>query len=686
MLRDRIFVVVFAVTFAFFPKPAIAQQLSWATQGGAPVNQAQIVDVKVSNTGMTYAIGLFTGSIVIGQNILSGTDQHFLVKYNNVGNVEWARTFNAQATTALTIDHNSNVSVFGYSSSNSIFGLVHSQGFYVVQLDSLGAEKWIYDFENSAGQAKVVDVSVDEFSNIYAIGSYNGIVNIGGSTFNNFNNNAVMDYFIAKWDSAGSLLWAKRSGATVIGSSEFIPSALAIGNTGNIIITGGITGKFVFVGTDTIQSQGPRDLFIVKYDAQGRYVFGFNDGLTNLETSTALALDENENIYLSGYYTGTNITTIGGQILVSGTGSRRCFIAKFDSVGTFTALRQVGGADHYPHSLTYSDGSLYYASQYQNSKLYSFDVDLNPIWNFTVTGNTSSNFNYPLSIASNTDALIVGGYYEGIAEIEDSTFTASGQNDFYLAKFSLCHNQPITLQPNAVTFCQGDSALITINGTTQNNVNWYYNGQLVPNESSDTLIVFQAGTYFATAYYRPNCISSSDTASFNVVNNPNQPAFSLTDSICITDSAIVIFGTPNGGVFAGGGVTGNMLYPNSLNDGSNLVTYTITDSNGCSSSITKTIIGYVCDTTTSIVESQLQHLDIYPNPCYDMLILRFGNSHLTKKLKLYNAIGLLVDSYSIDPNAIQSVIYLSQLSKGIYLIQLTDENAKLLGTQRVIKN
>lgn len=686
MLTNNLFIALLAIIFALSPKSVSAQQLSWATQGGAPVTQAQIIDVKVSKSGMTYAVGLFTGSIIIGQNIFNGTDQHFLVKYNNLGVVEWARTFDAQTKAALTLDQNSNVSVFGYSNSNSIFGLVHSQGFYVVQLDSMGTEKWIYDFENSAGQAQTVDLSVDQFSNIYAIGTYNGIINIGGSTFNNFTNNAGLDYFFAKWDSTGNLLWAKRSGAAVVGTSEFRPNAMSVTDTGNIIITGGIIGKFVFVGTDTIQSQGTEDLFVVKYDSQGRYKFGFNDGLTNLETSTALAVDENENIYLSGYYSGTNVTTIGGQILVSGTGNRRCFIAKYDSLGDFIALRQVGGVDHFPQSLTYSDGKIYYASHYQNSKLYSFDVSLNPIWNFTVTGNTSSNFNYPLSIATNDDALAVGGYFEGVAVIDDSTFTTTGQNDFYLAKFSLCQNQPFALQQNAVNICQGDSALIAINGATQNNVNWYYNGQLVPNESSDTLVVFQAGTYFATTYNRPNCISSSDTASVTVFNNPVQPVFLLPDSICKSDSAMLLSGSPIGGIFSGGGVTGNMLYPDSLPNGTNTIAYTFTDSNGCSSSINKTVIAYECDTFTSIADEQFQYLNIYPNPSSEKIIVRFEGQPFTRKMKLYNAFGQLIYSHIIGPNFTEYVVNLSQFANGIYLLQITDENAKLITTGRVIKN
>lgn len=63
--------------------------------------------------------------------------------------------------------------------------------------------------------------------------------------------------------------------------------------------------------------------------------------------------------------------------------------------------------------------------------------------------------------------------------------------------------------------------------------------------------------------------------------------------VCTNDPDVVLIGTPAGGVWSGIGVTGNMFNPNA---GTQTLTYTVTDMNGCSDSDQTTITVNPCIT------------------------------------------------------------------------------------------
>ncbi|MCX6269791.1 MAG: gliding motility-associated C-terminal domain-containing protein [Bacteroidetes bacterium] len=62
--------------------------------------------------------------------------------------------------------------------------------------------------------------------------------------------------------------------------------------------------------------------------------------------------------------------------------------------------------------------------------------------------------------------------------------------------------------------------------------------------------------------------------------------------MCISAPPLTLVGMPAGGLFSGDGITGNIFDPSQAQAGDHLVTYTFTDINGCSSSITRTITVY----------------------------------------------------------------------------------------------
>jgi len=73
--------------------------------------------------------------------------------------------------------------------------------------------------------------------------------------------------------------------------------------------------------------------------------------------------------------------------------------------------------------------------------------------------------------------------------------------------------------------------------------------------------------------------------------------------VCSTDPAIVLQARDAGGIWSGTGVTGNIFYPAVANTGNHVITYTITDANGCTDSDETIITVATPDATITPVDT-----------------------------------------------------------------------------------
>ena len=100
----------------------------------------------------------------------------------------------------------------------------------------------------------------------------------------------------------------------------------------------------------------------------------------------------------------------------------------------------------------------------------------------------------------------------------------------------------------------------------------------------------QAGIGMKTLLYSytdANGCSNYDTV--YIIVNPNPIVLitsTLASNYCENDDSVGLTGFPNGGVFSGNGIFGNMFYPDSAGVGSSDIVYSYTDVNGCSNNDT----------------------------------------------------------------------------------------------------
>ncbi|MFN8770778.1 MAG: SBBP repeat-containing protein [Neisseriaceae bacterium] len=233
----------------------------------------------------------------------------------------------------ISIDQNGNSYITGSTnvglSGNSQHGILD---YFITKYDKSGKLLWTKQFGKNGGSAIGTGISVEKNSaNIYVSGSTK--VGLLGEY-----QHGKDDYFIAKYNKTGDLLWFKQygeSGGTTYGTS------ISVDQNGNSYITG-----FTNIGLSGNSQHGNKDCFIAKYNKIGKLLwirqFGKDSGYTiGMSTDT----DYNGNIYVSGS------TTVG----LSGEtqhGKKDYFIAKYSKSGTLLWAKQDGETGGYTSGLS----------------------------------------------------------------------------------------------------------------------------------------------------------------------------------------------------------------------------------------------------------------------------------------------------------------------------------------------
>ncbi|MEZ6192469.1 MAG: SBBP repeat-containing protein [Phycisphaerales bacterium] len=107
------------------------------------------------------------------------------------------------------------------------------------------------------------------------------------------------DVFLKKIDPSGAELWSRQIGT----SSRDGPGDVAIDSRGNIFVTGWTAGHLA------AQNAGEVDLFLMKLDPSGNEVWSYQIGTDERDVGSSLAIDSQDNIYLSG----TTLSDFAGE-------------------------------------------------------------------------------------------------------------------------------------------------------------------------------------------------------------------------------------------------------------------------------------------------------------------------------------------------------------------------------------
>ncbi|MEO9804606.1 MAG: Ig-like domain-containing protein [Reichenbachiella sp.] len=323
-------------------------------------------DATIDASGNIYVIGSFSNTIDLNPGVgtvnVSTTNQWdydiCVIKLDANGNYLWGHAIGGDGedrATSLAVDGAGKVYITGYFNNKTGDlgidfnptggGTLTSFGgsdIFVWILDASGGFVYARNFGgtgNDTGEA----IDLDASGNIFTHGLFYGtsdFQNNGGSV--NVAANGDRDVFTMKMDSNGDYLWVKHwgQGYTNNGSIDDNPGSMKVDSQGNVI-----TAMAAFrpidmdpsAGTDTPPVwQGSYDIYTIKLDNDGNYVFGRQSGGNGTELFHEVITDTDDNIIIMSRFDNTiDLNFEAGDDTVTPEAGIDFFIVKMSSSGAY---------------------------------------------------------------------------------------------------------------------------------------------------------------------------------------------------------------------------------------------------------------------------------------------------------------------------------------------------------------
>ena len=432
--------MLLASTLLFF-KIGISQNivLNWAKEFDGGMNQA--FSIKTDNNCNVYTVGDFLGTVDFDPNasVMNLTSNAFgdayVTKLDSAGNLIWAKNIQGtggnSTSSGVAVDGQGNVYHSGVFTSTTdfdpgpgVFNLTNTMSgnrLFISKLDSNGNFKWAKDLGDAYAafnkeQLLTLESSgnliVHGIDSVYRVSPTGNVIwsshfhafsglntstyayetdnsdnlffagGLGGSfDFDPGPGSAVLsspngDVYFAKYSSSGSYVWAKQ-----IWSNTFLYlENMATSPTGESYYTGSYNGTIDFdpgPGISNMTSSVNDDVFLLKLDANGNYVWSISFGGTNstLTQNRGLVIDvdANGNVILAGTIIDTtDIDPSPATKIIGAANGTRSFVAKYDANGNFLNGESFGDPDlvgnisnlHAKNNETYLTGSFFFTNDF----------------------------------------------------------------------------------------------------------------------------------------------------------------------------------------------------------------------------------------------------------------------------------------------------------------------------------
>lgn len=234
----------------------------------------------------------------------------YLLKYNSLGNLQWNRTWGgdeSETSKGMGIDSSGNIYLAGETNS---YGSGNDD-FFLVKYDNIGVFQWYRTWGGSTSEY-LTAIDIDSSDNIY----------ITGFT-HSFENGA---FALVKYANSGTRLWnqtwwSPTYNTTTIGLGR--PS-LVIDSSNNIYLSGEIGIMYDLMNTLS-------DVFLVKYNSLGTELWNRILDRDDLDEFGAIEIDSVDTVFIGGH--AQNKTDYILNIFLQG----------YDSSGSLTSNQAWGG-------------------------------------------------------------------------------------------------------------------------------------------------------------------------------------------------------------------------------------------------------------------------------------------------------------------------------------------------------
>lgn len=455
-----------------------AQAPSWVWANGAGGTGGESGSSTCTDaSGNIYVTGSFNSpTIAFGSTTLTnaGNDDLFIVKYDALGNVQWAQGIGGigrDNSRCIVADASGNIYVTGgYDSPTLSFGTttitnVDTTDIFIAKFNPSGNLIWAKgiggtDVETSYGAA------TDATGNLYITGYFKSIALPFGaiSVINTDTSGTFSDLFVVKYNAAGNEVWAKREGCfnpDLIGTSynyfgSDIGYSICTDVSGNVLVTGAFFTKMLIFGNDTLNAgSNATHTFVLKYDNAGNPLWARGETMTpysGLGAGENITTDASGNVFVTGYFNDYYAIFGSDTVALHGNpGNPDVFIVKFDPSGNVLWLNGAGGnaTDFGRGMVTDALGNVYLTGLYSIGIDFGSGVTLGNGASFdvyVVKYNAAGTAAWAIKAGSSWqdggasiamglyNNLYVTGFYSAFMFLGSNTLSFGGGTDMFIAK------------------------------------------------------------------------------------------------------------------------------------------------------------------------------------------------------------------------------------------------------------
>jgi PKD repeat protein/methionine-rich copper-binding protein CopC len=533
-------------------------------------------------TGQTMSTNFPTTSDAYQQNYISGSGANvFLSKFNSTGNLIYSTYLGGTSSDygkGIAVDSNGNIYITGYTQSSN-FPTINAyqptfNGTSDVFLSKFSSNGTLiystYLGGNKADQG--TGIAVDNNGNIYITGqTQSPNFPTTSDAYQQSQSGTTYDVFLSEFNSNGNLNYSTYLGGT---GAEY-GNGIAVDSNGNIYITGYTTSTNFPITSDAYQttSGGDSDVFLSKFSSNGNLTYSTYLGGNSADRGNGIGVDNNGNIYITGYTTSTNFPITSDAYQTTSGGDSDVFLSKFSSNGNLTYSTYLGGnsADRGNGIAVDNQGNIYatgytgsnfpttpgaYQTTYGGGTYDAFLVEFSPIAvaGFTATPTngtaplavnftdasagypTSWSWSYSLTGADNWTEFsnIQNPSYiftsAGVYDIQLNVTNSIGSDSIVETGYITVNNQAPILNPiGNKTVNENTNLNFTVTGTDPDGDNITYNATNLPSGATFNDGVFnwtpdynQAGTYQVTFTVSDGNLTDDETITITV-NDVNRP-------------------------------------------------------------------------------------------------------------------------------------------------------------------
>lgn len=459
-MKKRVWLFVLSVCFfAVITSAQEDMKWKWAASIGSDMTD-QANHVITDKSGNCYVTGYFASDQVIieGDTLENkGGNDFLLVKYNEHDTTDWVLHVGStghELGYGMAIDSSENIYVAGYFNANElIFGddtLETAGGYdaFLVKVQPDGNIVWAVQGGGSNDDYGIA-ADCDTSGNVFLggrIASSDG--DFDGISLSSTNTSD--DVFVAKYDTAGTILWAQSAGGVAIERCYDITTDIR----GNVYLTGWMSSSSITFGDSTLNSNGFFDFFLLKWDVAGNPVWGVNAGGSQEDEGFGITSDHAGHIYVTGNFHSATIAFEDDTL--ESAGDRDIFLVKYDTSGHVLWALNSGGElqDRGEDVEIGSDGNIYIAGWFESDSMvvgtdtltcagerdilvacYSADGD--SLWAKSA-GGEQRDYGTCLSVTTDLEIYVSGRFESTDMDLDSLYIESGGGIEIFVARLSAC--------------------------------------------------------------------------------------------------------------------------------------------------------------------------------------------------------------------------------------------------------